>query len=128
MAKKLYTEANVRELASGAELVLGRDAVATPSALELAFARGIRVRYADGSSTGASGAAAVDSFRRTFAEDGTSEGRIMGVVNRRVPGQGSVTLFAGYEVHVVDGDVDVVVGEPAGPREDAALLCSAFTS
>ena len=71
MAKKLYTEANVRELASGAELVLGRDAVATPSALELAFARGIRVRYADGSSTGASGAAAVDSFRRTFAEDGT---------------------------------------------------------
>lgn len=64
----------------------------------------------------------------TFAEDGSSEGRIMGVVNRRVPGQGTVTLFAGYEVHVVDGDVDIVVGAPAGLREDAALLCSAFTS
>ena len=64
----------------------------------------------------------------TYAEDGSAEGRIMGVVNRRVPGQGTVTLFAGYELHYVDGDVDILVGEPAGQREDAALLCSAFTS
>jgi hypothetical protein len=64
----------------------------------------------------------------TFAEDGTSQGQILGVVNRRVPGQGTVTLFAGYEVKYVDGDVEVIVGGPAGQREDVALLCSAFTS
>ena len=64
----------------------------------------------------------------TFADDGTSEGRIMGVVNRRIPGQGTVTLFAGYELHYVDGDVDILLTEPAGLREDAALLCSAFTA
>ena len=60
----------------------------------------------------------------TFAEDGTSQGQIMGVVNRRVPGQGTVTLFAGYEVRYVDGDVEVIVDGPAGQREDAraALL------
>ena len=63
----------------------------------------------------------------TYSEDGSSEGRILGVVNRRVPGQGTVTLFAGYEVVVIDGDVDVVLSS-AGQREDAALLCSAFTS
>jgi hypothetical protein len=64
----------------------------------------------------------------TFAEDGTSQGQILGVVNRRVPGQGTVTLFAGYELKYVDGDVEVIVDGPAGQREDAALLCSAFTS
>ena len=63
----------------------------------------------------------------TYSEDGSSEGRILGVVNRRVPGQGTVTLFAGYEVVVIDGDVEVVLTS-AGQREDAALLCSAFTS
>ena len=63
----------------------------------------------------------------TYAEDGSSEGRILGVVNRRVPGQGTVTLFAGYEVVVIDGDVETVLAS-AGQREDAALLCSAFTS
>jgi len=63
----------------------------------------------------------------TYADDGSSEGRILGVVNRRVPGQGTVTLFAGYEVVVIDGDVETVLAS-AGQREDAALLCSAFTS
>lgn len=58
MAKRLYTEANVRELPAGTELVLGRDAIATPAALELAFARGIRVRYGDGTSTAAATASA----------------------------------------------------------------------
>ena len=47
--KRLYTEANVRDLAAGSELVLGRDAIATPAALELAFTRGVRVRWCDGS-------------------------------------------------------------------------------
>ena len=64
----------------------------------------------------------------TIAEDGTSTGQIMGVVNRRVPGAGTVTLFAGYELKYVDGDVEVLLSGPAGQREDAALLCSAFTS
>jgi hypothetical protein len=63
----------------------------------------------------------------TYSEDGSSQGRILGVVNRRVPGQGTVTLFAGYEVVVIDGDVEIVLTS-AGQREDAALLCSAFTS
>lgn len=56
MAKRLYTEANVRELPAGSELVLGKEALATPAALELAFARGIRVKYGDGTSTPGAGA------------------------------------------------------------------------
>ena len=63
----------------------------------------------------------------TYAGDGSSQGRILGVVNRRVPGQGTVTLFAGYEVVLIDGEVEVVLAS-AGQREDAALLCSAFSS
>lgn len=72
MAKRLYTEMNVRELAAGSELVLGKEAIATPAALELAFARGIRVRYGDGTSTpGASTAAPGDGgLKRLLAEDG----------------------------------------------------------
>jgi len=72
VAKRLYTEVNVRELPAGSELVLGKDAIATPSALELAFARGIRVRYGDGTSTpAASVAAPADAgLRKLLAEDG----------------------------------------------------------
>ncbi|TAJ13122.1 MAG: hypothetical protein EPO68_13370 [Planctomycetota bacterium] len=46
MGKRLYTEADVRALARGAELVLGVDALATPAALDAAFERGVRVVYA----------------------------------------------------------------------------------
>jgi len=63
----------------------------------------------------------------TWAEDGSSQGRIMGVVNRRIPGEGTVTLFAGFELVLIDGDVELVASS-AGPREDLALLCSVFTS
>ena len=63
----------------------------------------------------------------TNAEDGTSQGQIMGVVNRRIPGEGTVTLFAGFELILIDGEVELVTTS-AGPREDLALLCSAFTS
>ena len=72
MAKRLYTEANVRELSAGSELVLGKEAIATPAALELAFARGIRVKWSDGTSTPAArAAAAADSALMTLlAEDG----------------------------------------------------------
>ena len=72
MAKRLYTEMNVRELPAGSELVLGKEAIATPAALELAFARGIRVKYGDGTSTpGASAAAPADAgLKKLLAEDG----------------------------------------------------------
>ena len=72
MAKRLYTEANVRELPAGSELVLGREALATPAALELAFARGIRVSYGDGSSTPAAntGAPAGSLWKKLLAADG----------------------------------------------------------
>lgn len=72
MAKRLYTERNVRELAAGSELVLGKEAIATPAALELAFARGIRVRYGDGTSTpGTTTTAPADGgLKKLLAEDG----------------------------------------------------------
>ena len=72
MAKRLYTETNVRELPAGSELVLGKDAIATPAALELAFARGIRVKYGDGTSTpGAAAASPADAgLKKLLAEDG----------------------------------------------------------
>ncbi len=94
MAKKLYTEATVRELPAGSELVLGRDALATPSALELAFARGIRVRYADGASAPGAGAAAADPWRRAFAEDGTYVVEVKGGKPQvyRLTGAGPVAL------------------------------------
>jgi hypothetical protein len=72
VAKQLYTEASVRELSAGSELVLGKEAIATPAALELAFARGIRVKWSDGSSSpGASAAAPADAgLKKLLAEDG----------------------------------------------------------
>jgi hypothetical protein len=72
VSKRLYTEANVRELLAGSELVLGQEAIATPAALELAFARGIRVKWSDGTSTpAASSAAPADAlWRKLLGEDG----------------------------------------------------------
>ena len=71
MAKRLYTEANVRELPAGSELVLGKEALATPAALELAYVRGVRVRWADGSSTpGLAAGNAAGGVARLLAEDG----------------------------------------------------------
>jgi hypothetical protein len=61
----------------------------------------------------------------THDADGTSEVRIMGVVNRHVPGEGMVTMHAGYTLVFIDGDVEVEL-DSAGPREDVALICSAF--
>jgi hypothetical protein len=68
MAKRLYTESNVRELPAGSELVLGKEALATPAALELAFARGIRVKYGDGTSTPGAGAAPADWLWKKLLE------------------------------------------------------------
>lgn len=65
--RRLYTEADVRALPRGAELVLGKAALATPAALDLAFERGVRVVWGDG----ASAPAASDALARLLAADGT---------------------------------------------------------
>ena len=72
MAKKrLITESSVRDMPRGGELVLGREDLATPSALDLAFERGIRVRYADGSSGAAAPSTGDPLWSRVLASDGT---------------------------------------------------------
>lgn len=68
--KELVTEACVRKLAAGGELVLGRNKIATPAALDLAFARGIRVVYAE-IDTPAGARAASGLWQRMKAEPGT---------------------------------------------------------
>ncbi|NHA69486.1 hypothetical protein [Phycicoccus flavus] len=62
----------------------------------------------------------------TYAADGTAVVDERGVVLRRVPGAGTVTLFAGYRVHLVDGDAEVVL-DAHGQAEDVGLLCAALT-
>jgi len=64
----------------------------------------------------------------TFAEDGSSTLHRVGVVNRRIPGQGTVTIFSGYELKYINGDLELLLSEPAGQREPVELMCSAFTS
>jgi len=68
--RRLYTEDAVRALRPGTELVLGIDALATPAALDLAFVRGIRVRWEDGATTPAAGAPADDRWARMLAAGG----------------------------------------------------------
>jgi hypothetical protein len=46
VAKRLITETDVRAMARGAQIVLDRETIATPAALDAAFQRGISVRYA----------------------------------------------------------------------------------
>lgn len=67
-ARRLYTEADVRALPRGAELVLGKAALATPAALDLAFERGLRVVWGDGNATSP---AASDALARLLGSDGT---------------------------------------------------------
>ena len=91
----LYDEARVRAMPDGGELVLGKRDLATPAALDVAFAKGIRVRWAsDGgapmssaapSGPGSSGGA----LARMLTADGTyvvevKAGRA--VVHRLTPG------------------------------------------
>jgi hypothetical protein len=51
VAKRLVTEADVRALSEGGTLRLGGDVIATPSALDLAHERGIRIKWACGDET-----------------------------------------------------------------------------
>jgi hypothetical protein len=67
--KRLYTESDVAALARGATLVLGKEALATPAALDMAFLRGVRVVHGGAAATDA--APARDALQRMLAQDGT---------------------------------------------------------
>jgi len=73
--RNLFDEARVRALPDGGELVLGPGDVATPAALDRAFAKGIRVRWkAERAAPAASPPAAGGPgglWNRMLAEDGT---------------------------------------------------------
>lgn len=83
MAKKeLITEADVRRMPRGGELVLGAGRIATPSALDAAYERGMRVvhravRYGAGAELPAAGVAGAGGdgdgnlLARMCREDGT---------------------------------------------------------
>lgn len=89
--KQLVTEADVRRMApSATELVLGPDRIATPAALDLAFSRGMRVVYSDGSETG--GAPPSELWNKIRSSDGT------------------------YVVHVENGRAVVTRIGPNGPE------------
>ncbi|QDU69019.1 hypothetical protein [Engelhardtia mirabilis] len=45
MPKRVYTEGDVARMPAGSELRLGADAIATPSGLDAARSRGIRIVY-----------------------------------------------------------------------------------
>ncbi|MEM7311276.1 MAG: hypothetical protein AAF682_31710 [Planctomycetota bacterium] len=72
--KNLFDEARVRALPDGGELVLGPADLATPAALDLAFAKGIRVRYAAEQGAAAPAAPAGPAggaLAKMLARDGT---------------------------------------------------------
>ena len=69
--KDLWDEARVRKLPDGAEIVLGASAIATPAALDLAFARGIAVRHGRQAAEGVAPAAGNALWRKLLARDGT---------------------------------------------------------
>lgn len=63
----------------------------------------------------------------TYHPDGTASLQVHGVVNRRVPGHGTVTLSAGYTVVFIDDDGETVLVETTGQTEDASELCAVFS-
>ncbi len=71
MGKRLYTEADVRALPRGSELVLGADAIATPAALDLAFERGMRIVHAGSGAPVDRAASGRDNLQALLAQDGT---------------------------------------------------------
>ena len=69
--RNLYDDARVRGLPDGGELVLGPGDVATPAALDRAFAKGIRVRWSKERGAAAPAPPAAGGlFARMLAEDG----------------------------------------------------------
>ncbi|MEX1024070.1 MAG: hypothetical protein WD226_03240 [Planctomycetota bacterium] len=66
---RLFTESDVAKLPRGAELALGPKDIATPSALDLAHLRGVRV--VRGSGEASSPALGDTLWQRMLAEDAT---------------------------------------------------------
>lgn len=62
----------------------------------------------------------------TLNDDGTETVQIMGVVNRRVPGEGNLVLWAGMEIVHRDGDVEVTL-KTSGQRNDLSGICQYLT-
>ena len=86
--RQLYTESDVRAMPRGSELALGPSAIATPAALDVAFARDIRVVFSEGSAASSS-AAASSGLSRLLASEGTYVVQVRagrGVVTRLGPG------------------------------------------
>ena len=69
--KRLYTESDVAALPRGAVLSLGKEALATPAALDMAHMRGVLVSYADGKSLAGSAQPRDDALSKMLALDGT---------------------------------------------------------
>ena len=69
--KRLYTESDVAALPRGGSIVLGKEALATPAALDLAFQRGVRVTYGDAKASEAAPKISSDAFAKLLAQDGT---------------------------------------------------------
>lgn len=95
--KELVTEACVRQMAPGSELVLGPNKIATPAALDLAHQRGLRVRHGDAPSGGADGDCGCDKtglWSKMKASDGTYVVTVTGgrATVVRVDGSGPVPV------------------------------------
>ncbi|MFW5471110.1 hypothetical protein ACOCJ4_13815 [Knoellia sp. CPCC 206435] len=64
----------------------------------------------------------------TYTDEDTFTVAVHGVVNRRVPGAGTVTLASGRSVLVVDGESETVTFRSGPDDETFADLCDAFTA
>ena len=62
----------------------------------------------------------------TVDADGSQTLQIMGVVNRRIPGEGNLVLHSGLELVLIDGEVEVHV-QSAGQRNDVSGICQYLT-
>lgn len=71
--KRLIVESEVHALARGSELVIGRDVIITPAALDAAFERRIRVVWLERAAEGASApvAPASNLWQRMHQGEGT---------------------------------------------------------
>jgi hypothetical protein len=63
----------------------------------------------------------------TFHPDGSYTVEVHGIVNRRAPGLGTVTLASGLTVTHVDGENEVELFQSGPDDEDISELCAAFT-
>ncbi|KGN41826.1 hypothetical protein [Knoellia aerolata] len=63
----------------------------------------------------------------TFHPDGSFTVEAHGIVNRRVKGMGTVTLFSGLTITDIDGETEVELFRSGPDDEDVSELCAAFT-